>query len=436
MKGLFTKTNIAIALAVALLAAVLVAATTGGIGKDSVPGDDVAVVDGDSITNDQFARAMDQSAKQQGLPAAPNPGDPQYETIRDAALGDLFDAAWIEGEGEEQGVAVSDREVEQQFEQTKSQSFKTEDEYTRFLEQSGFTEEDILGRVKLQLLSQKIEEKIGEDVPCQGDPQGPELTKCLEDNFSDEAKESYDASKPQLEQPASRDIRFILNEDKSKAEEAKKQLDADPSDENWNKVAAEFSTDAATKDNGGEQLAVAEGTLPPAADKAVLEAPVGQISGPVGTNSGYYVFEVTKENEAGTQPFDQLKDQLLQQAQQTAQQEAFSAFIEDYRARWTDLTICADDFIIDRCDNFVVSPLNLQCSGAAAQQQGQAPEGPCPVASRAPVAPGQAAAGALGGSSGGAPQGPHPAGGETAAPTGLPPGLSTGAGGAGAVPSQ
>jgi parvulin-like peptidyl-prolyl isomerase len=415
VKGLFTKTNIAIGLAVALLAAVLIAATTGGITKDSVPGDDVAVVDGNGITNDQFAAAMKQSALQQGLQAAPNPGDPQYDTIRDAALGDLFDIAWIQGEAKDQGVEVTDTAIQQQFQQTKKQNFKTEAEYQKFLQTSGFTEADVLLRVKLQLLSQKIQDKISENVPKVSDQ---------------EVQDFYNQNKKQFEQPATRDIRFVLNKDKAKAEEAKKQLDADPSDANWKKVAAEFSTDAATKDNGGVQQGVTQGTLPPVADKAVFAAPVGQISDPIGTTQGYYVVEVTKENEATTQALDQVKSQLLQQLQQQKQQEVFTAFITDYRSKWADVTICAKGFIIDRCDNYVTSPLNTQCSGQQATPGQPKPDGTCPVGSRAPVAPGQAGAGSLGGSTGGAPQGPHPAGAGEAAPTGLPPGLSTGGAGA------
>jgi foldase protein PrsA len=421
VKGLFTKTNIAIGLAVALLAAVLIAATTGGITKDSVPSDDVAVVNGNPITNDQFATAMKQAALQQGLPAAPNPGDPQYTTIRDAALNDLLDAAWIQGEAKDQGVEVTDTEVQQQFQQTKSQNFKTEAEYQKFLQTSGFTEADVLLRVKLQLQSQKIQQKIDETVP-----------KVTDQDVQD----FYDQNKKQFEQPGTRDIRFILNKDKAQAEEAKKQLDADPSDANWKKVAAAFSTDAATKGNGGVQQGVTQGTLPPVADKAVFAAPVGQISDPIGTTQGYYVVEVTKENPAGTQPLEQVKSQLQQQLQQKNQQEVFSAFITDYRSKWTDVTICAKGFIIDRCDNYVASPLNAQCSGQQATAQQPKPDGTCPVGARAPVAPGQAGAGSLGGSTGGAPQGPHPAGAGTAAPTGLPPGLSTGAPGGAATPAQ
>jgi foldase protein PrsA len=410
VKGLFTKTNIAIGLAVALLAAVLIAAATGGVTKDSVPSGDVAVVNGTPITNDQFAAAMKQSALQQGLQAAPNPGDPQYTTIRDAALGDLFDIAWIQGEAKDQGIEVTDTQVQQQFQTTKQQNFKTEAEYQKFLQTSGFTEADVLLRVKLQLLSQAIQKKIGENVPKVSDQ---------------EIQDFYDQNKSQFEQPATRDIRFVLNKDKAKAEEAKKQLDADPSDANWKKVAAEFSTDSATKDNGGVQQAVTQGTLPPVADKAVFAAPVGQISDPIGTTSGYYVVEVTKENPASTQSLDAVKSQLTQQLTQQKQQEVFSAFIEDYRSKWADVTICAKGFVIDRCDNFV-GPAAQPCTDQQRAQSGCPP----PVPSRTPAAPGTAGASSVSGSTGGAPQRPHPPGAGTAAPTGLPPGLSTGAPGA------
>jgi foldase protein PrsA len=414
VKGLFTKTNIAIGLAVALIAAILIAATTGGITKDSVPSNDIAVVKGTPITNDQFAAAMKQSALQQGLQAAPNPGDPQYTTIRDAALGDLLDIAWITGEAKDQGIEVSDREVQQQFQQTKSQNFKTEAEYQKFLQTSGFTEADVLLRVKLQLLSQKIQAKIGQNVPKVSDQ---------------EIQDFYNQNKKQFEQPATRDIRFILNKDKAKAEQAKKLLDADPSDANWTKVAAQFSTDTATKSNGGLQQGVTQGTLPPVADKYAFGAPVGQISNPLGTTSGYYVIDVTKENPASTQSLDAVKSQLQQQLQQQKQQEVFSAFIEDYRSKWADVTICAKGFVIDRCDNFV-GPAAQPCTSQQRAQSGCPP----PVPSRTPVAPGQAGASALGGSTGGAPQRPHPPGAGTAAPTGLPPGLSTGGAGATGAP--
>ena len=55
---------------------------------------------------------------------------------------------------------MTDAEVQQQLEDLKEQTFKTEKEYTEFLETSGRTEEDILYQTKLDLLSNKLRENV------------------------------------------------------------------------------------------------------------------------------------------------------------------------------------------------------------------------------------------------------------------------------------
>ena len=67
---------------------------------------------------------------------------------------------------------------------------------------------------------------------------------------------------------------------------------------------------------------------------------------------GFYVFQVDAVTEAGTIPFEEAEPQIDQQLGPQIQQEQFSAFLADYRDRWTEVTICADDFLNERCDNF------------------------------------------------------------------------------------
>ena len=293
-----------------------------------------------------------------------------------------------------------------QLETTKEQNFKTDAEYQKFLTDSGYTQEDVDLRIRLQLLSQAIQEKLTADAPKASDA---------------EVEDFYNQNKAQFEQPETRDIRLVLTKDEAEAEEAKKALEADNSDENWKKVAAEFSTDAASKDKGGVRAGVTAGVLEGDLDGQVFEAEQDTVVGPVQTPLGLYVFQVDKITPGGAQPLSAVEAQLKQQLEAQKQQEGFSAFIEDYRAKWTNETICADGFIIDRCDNFtgVATP---PCTSEQQAQTGCPP----PVNSRSPLAPGAAGASPLGGASGGTPQRPHPPGaGET--PPGAP-------GGAGAVP--
>lgn len=411
-----SKQAIAIVFGAALVAAVVIAAVTGGIGKGSVPSGDVATVDGQGISQADFDNALKQVTAQQGG-AAPKPGDPQYSQLRDAALGQLLDQAWIEGEAKDKGVTVSDRQIADQLATTKKQNFKTEAEYQAFIQKSGYTQADVDERIKLQLLSTALQNKISGSVPTVSQA---------------EAEDFYNQNKQQFEQPETRDIRLVLNKDPAQIDAAKQALEDDPSDANWQKVAARYSTDVATKDNGGVRTAITAGVLEGDLDSAVFDAPLNQIEGPVTTPLGTYIFEVTKDTPGTAQPFEQVSAQLVQQLQGQKEQEVFSAFISDYRSKWSEVTICADGFVIDRCDNFkgatqACPPPEVVAKGNKAIEDYIDSSG-CPpvVNSRAPISPGTA--GALG-ASGGAPQRPHPAG--SAAPS--TPGV-TGAAGAGGAP--
>lgn len=412
---------------------VALVAATEGVGKEEPAEDSVAVVEGvnvdgliedGQISRESFDASLMRAAKNQGLQEAPPTDDPQYEALRDEALNDVLDTAWILGEASEQGISVSDREVAQEFEQTKTENFKTEKEYEDFLAETGFTQEDIDLRVKLQLLSTQIQEEI---------TGGTEPQPVSEED----AKLYYEANKAQFARPASRDIRVIQAADEADAQDAFDRLSEDNSPENWTKVAAELSTDNSSKDAGGVRTAVTEGVFPEPLNTEIFDAPTGEVEGPIETPQGSYVFQVDAVTEAGTIPFEEAKPQIDQQLGPQIQQEQFSAFLADYRDRWTEVTICADGFINERCDNFdgEITP----CPDPALpedQQQQQLEETGCPppVLPNSPIAPGTFVPFVA---ASGAPQRPHPPGDDSVAPAGgqLPGGAVPGGAG-GAVPVQ
>ena len=167
---------------------------------------------------------------QQGLDAPPPADDPQYEALSEQALNTLLDSAWIKAEGAERGIEVLDREVQQEFEQTKNENFKTEKEYQDFLAQSGFTQEDIDERVEPRIISTKIQDEINADAATV-----PE----------EDAKKFYESNEEQFEQPASRNIRVLQALTEADAQKAFDALSADNSPESRAKVAR-TSTDAAS----------------------------------------------------------------------------------------------------------------------------------------------------------------------------------------------
>ena len=75
----------------------------------------------------------------------------------------LIQAEWVQQEAEKQDIKVSDAEVKRSFEDQKKQSFPKDKDYQEFLKTSGMTEEDILFRVKLDVLQTKLTQKITEE---------------------------------------------------------------------------------------------------------------------------------------------------------------------------------------------------------------------------------------------------------------------------------
>jgi hypothetical protein len=113
------------------------------------------------ISDEDFDLALEITAAGEGMEPPPSPGSPKYEEFRDAAMQELLQAAWLEGEGEEMGIDVTQREINTELERIKRESFKTEVAYRRFLRETHMSEETVEDRVRLQLLSSRIQEEVG-----------------------------------------------------------------------------------------------------------------------------------------------------------------------------------------------------------------------------------------------------------------------------------
>lgn len=399
-----------------------VVAISEGIGEPSIPSGAILLVEdapGDSGTVDQaeFDHALEVSAAQASVKKVPRPGDPQYDELKEAAVTSLLEAIWLEGQAEEMGIAVSDQEVAKELKKLKKENFKTEAEFEKFLKDSKFTPEDVDNRVKLQILSTEIQDKLKEDPPTPSEG---------------EIEAYYEAAKStQFTQPASRDVRSIVNKDREKAEQALAALEKSNTAQSWSKVARKYSEDPSTQQSGGLQRGVGEGSLEEPLDAEVFAAVEGQLEGPVKTAKGFTVFEVQNSSPETVQELKTVEAQIKSQLAQQLEQESFSAFVSDFNTTWSARTFCADEYVNERCANFESSghPSTAPPACYEAEPDGGRPEAcPAPVFQLVPAQPGSVTPLAPQGNplaqrpvpAGGAPEG----GGEEAA--GIP--------GAGAVP--
>jgi foldase protein PrsA len=308
----------------------------------------------------------------------------------------LIQAQWVQQEAASQDIKVSDAEVKRSFEDQKKQAFPNDKAYQKFLKTSGMTETDILFRVKLDTLQQKLTQKVTE-----------QQSKVTDSDVSD----YYDKNKKRFAQPERRDLRVVLTKTEAKAKQAKSALQKGDS---WKAVSKKYSIDQASKAQGGKLPDVTKGQQERAFDTAIFAASKGKVQGPVKTQFGWYVFEVSKITAASQQSLEKSKETIKNLLRSQRQQKALDKFIKDFRNKYKDKTTCADDFKTAECKN---GPSDKTNTGPASGGQPGGTPTPQGAPQGAPQAPQGAAPQAPQQAPQGAPQAPQaPQGGAPQAP--------------------
>ena len=257
----------------------------------------------------------------------------EFDGLKQEVMQFLIQAEWVEQEAEAQDIKISDKEIEKALEDQKKQAFPNDKQYKAFLASSGMTEEDVLFRVKLSQLQQKLTEKVTGDAK----------------KVSDEDIEAYyEKNKKRFAQPERRDLRVVLTKTEPKANQAKQALD---SGQPFKRVVKRFSIDEASKSQAGLLPAVSEGQQEKAFDEAIFSAERGEIEGPVKTQFGWYVFKVEKVTKASQQTLEQSKDTIRNLIRSRREQKALDEFIKSFREDYKDETECAEDYRVAECSN-------------------------------------------------------------------------------------
>jgi foldase protein PrsA len=316
--------KIILAACAALPCAVLtLAAVLAGCG--GVPGSAVATVDGETIDRRLYDRWLQIAAK--------SGDDTDKQALRNQVLQQLITYQWLEAEAEERGVALPDAQVRKTFEQQRKASFPKDADYRRYLSTSGQTEEDLILRVRADMLSSRIRDQV---------------TKGLAPVTDEQIADYYEKNKPRFADPERRDLRAVLTTRRADAERARAALAGGAP---WSEVAKEYSIDRESRSKGGRMTGLARGQQPEEFDKAVFGAERGKLTGPVKTEHGHYVFEVTKVMESRQQTLAQATPAIKGLLEAETQQKAIEQFLDEFRARWKAKTECGDDYRTKDCSN-------------------------------------------------------------------------------------
>lgn len=280
----------------------------------------VATFEGGEVTEGE----LQEFAQQSGLGQL-EPGSPEYETAIQQVMPQLVGIEIAKTYAQEQGITVSDEEVDKEIQAIKSQvgeqarssgqDLSDQEAFDQALEQNQITEEELRQDVRESLPVQQVQERVSGDA----EPSEEEVQ-----TFYDENKEA------QFTQPAQRCMRHILfNKDQQqKAEEVKTQLQngADFAD-----LARENSQDPGSAEKGGDLGCLGKGETVPPFEEAAFAADQGEIVGPVETEFGYHLIEVTEIREEQTQSLEEVEGQISSQLAATQQEEEFTRWLEEQK---------------------------------------------------------------------------------------------------------
>ncbi len=348
-----------------------------------IPGDAVVSVDGKSITKNTFNHWMDVAAASSAVSAGSKPVVPdppkytaciartkaqskpakgqkvpteaalksqceqQYKSLQQEVLGFLISSSWVLGEANSLGVKATDKEVKKQFEKIKSQQFPKAAEFQKFLSTSGQTVSDLLLRVKLNLLSSKIQQKIVK-----------EKAKVTHDQIA----KYYKNNPKRFGVAEKRNLLLILTKTEDQAKKAKAEIESGKSFES---VAKRVSIDPTSKSNGGKLPGVVKGQEEKALDTAVFAAKKNVLTGPVKTPFGYYIFEVQTITPGSQQTLKQAEASIKAQLTATQQQSALSKFVKEFKKKWTGKTECRTGYVVADCKSYKAPKTTSTSSPAA-----------------------------------------------------------------------
>lgn len=345
----------------ALGAFFVLAVAVAGCGGSSIPGNSVAVVAGNPISTAAFNHWMYVAAKSADAEESSTapvivPNDPPdfnkciadvrasipslaktsaktlrsdckqlFTSLSSQVMQFLITAYWYQADAAKQHIKVTNAEVQKAFKTAKSEEFPTASDFNAFLSETGQTLQDIIYRFRIN----EVETKLIAKYP----------TKVT----SARIKQYYDTHLSQFGTKEMRDMRIVLTDTASEANAAKAAL---VSGQSWKAVAKKYSTDAATKNSGGQLTNVTEGEEDAALNKAAFSAPLNKLVGPVKGQFGYYVVQVTKITPATQESLAKATPTIKQTLTTTLQTDAENAVNKRAKKDWLSKTKCRAEYAI------------------------------------------------------------------------------------------
>lgn len=255
----------------------------------------------------------------------------QYETLKRQALGFLISSYQLVGEAAEEGLSVSQQEVEQRLAAKKHSSFpRGQVEFDAYLRETGQTASDVAFGIKGKTAAARIRERLMQTEP--------KVTAAQIDRY-------YRGHMRRFKTPERRDFDIIERlRSKADAEKLKNEL---RSGRSYAGMILHQSLKQPSGARGGE--------TPDAIERAIFAAKPRVLSGPVKLITYYSLFDVTRIVPGMQLPLARVYRSIKKQLTAERWHRTLAGFVAAWRKKWIARTTCRAEYVVPICREYRAS---------------------------------------------------------------------------------
>ncbi|WP_249596315.1 peptidylprolyl isomerase [Peribacillus frigoritolerans] len=214
----------------------------------------------------------------------------------------------VELEAEKAGIKIKDEEIQKEID-VMVESYGDEKSLKEQLEASGSSMDALKKDIVVYLQTKKLVE--------------PRITVT-----DDEISTYFEDNKDTFAQAEQVEASHILVEDEKTAKKVAKELAAGG---DFAKLAAEYSTDTETADNGGSLGYFGKGDMAEEFEDVAFDLDINKVSDPVKTEYGYHIIKVTGKKEAKKANLEDSKEVIKETLLSERLQEEYPVWLAEVK---------------------------------------------------------------------------------------------------------
>jgi parvulin-like peptidyl-prolyl isomerase len=304
---------------------ILSAGWLGGCGHASV----VAIVGGQQIALSSYQHWV--RIDERSLASDPNVQQ-RSQLARVEAMEFLIRARWVSGEAHARDMNVSQASLDSELARTEATA-GGKARYVRSLEQAGMTTQDVLSRLWINELTQRLQA---------AESRAPEPVT------DQQIATYYRQHSSEFHVPQRRGFAVIYTKNPHTAQTARRALESGLS---FAAAARRYSI-GFTRNRGDTPIVLPRRELDARLGNPVFTAPIGRIEGPVHAQLGYYIFKVEEVLPPGPMPAATRRQLIVQVLDSQLRNQAAAGVLGRLAHRWTRRTHCNPGFVVSGCREY------------------------------------------------------------------------------------